>query len=216
MIRPTSPTYKTRNWPAMRSAASRQTVPTTPANATTRSRTAARMPSSRPQEREALEDDHCRSRGAQRGPAGIDVSGPRIVATMERIPPPEPRRDMSRARERSGGSFSRRLDALCETAGPAADGAGLRPPGRRAPGPHRRPEWLHRPRHTRHRDRRISLSGERGGSAVSRCANRSPDTTPGRLRPPRVPIRLPRVPSAAESSASQRHTVEFFAEPSAY
>ena len=48
--------------------------------------------------------DHCRSRGAQRGPAGIEVSGPRTVATMERIPPPEPRRDE---------------DALCETAGPA-------------------------------------------------------------------------------------------------
>ena len=33
---------------------------------------------------------------------------------MERIPPPKPRRDVRRIRKRSGGSFSRRSDALCE------------------------------------------------------------------------------------------------------
>ena len=33
---------------------------------------------------------------------------------MERLSPPKPRRNMRRIRKRSGGSFSRRLDALCE------------------------------------------------------------------------------------------------------
>jgi hypothetical protein len=50
---------------------------------------------------------------------------------MEPVPPPKPRRDQ---------------DALHATAGPAAHGTGLRPPGRRPPGPHRRPERLHRAR----------------------------------------------------------------------
>jgi hypothetical protein len=84
--------------------------------------------------REALEDHHRRSRGAKRGPARGEIPWPRTLATMERIPPPEPRRDE---------------DALCETAGPAAHGTGLRPSGRRTPGPHRRSERLHRARHIR-------------------------------------------------------------------
>ncbi|SDF61196.1 hypothetical protein SAMN04488105_13521, partial [Salipiger thiooxidans] len=69
----------------------------------------------------------------RRGPARREIPRPGPLATMERIPPPEPRRDQ---------------DALCETAGPAAHGTGLRPTGRRAPSPHRRPERLHRARHT--------------------------------------------------------------------
>ncbi|SLN56798.1 Transposase DDE domain protein [Falsiruegeria litorea R37] len=77
---------------------------------------------------------------------------------MERIPPPKPRRNE---------------DALCQTAGPAAHGAGLRPTGRRAPGPHRRPERLHRARHTRHGSCEISPSGERGTSAFSRFVQQS-------------------------------------------
>lgn len=36
------------------------------------------------------------------------------LATMKRPSPPKPRRDMRRIRKRSGGSFSRRLDALRE------------------------------------------------------------------------------------------------------
>ncbi len=63
----------------------------------------------------------------------------------KRIPPPEPRRDH---------------DALHETAGPAAHGAGLRPPGRRTPGPHSCPERLHCARHTYHTSRGMSLAGK--------------------------------------------------------
>ena len=70
-----------------------------------------------PQECEAVEDRHCRSHGPKRSPARREISRPRALATMERLSPREPRRDMRRIRKRSGGSFSRRLDALCETAG---------------------------------------------------------------------------------------------------
>ena len=84
---------------------------------------------------------------------------PRALATMERIPPPKPRRDK---------------DALYQVAGPAAHGTGLRPTGRRTPGPHRRPERLHRARNTRHGSCGISPSGERGTSALSRFVHQSP------------------------------------------
>ncbi len=43
-----------------------------------------------PQECEAVEDGHCRSHGPKRSPARREISGPRALATMERIPPPEP------------------------------------------------------------------------------------------------------------------------------
>ena len=110
-----------------------------------------------PQEREALEDHHRRGAhhclltnggqrlAAKRGPARGEIPGPRALATMERIPPPKPRRDK---------------DALCEVAGAAPYGAGLRPSARRTPGPHRRPERLHRPRHTRHGSCGIGPSGK--------------------------------------------------------
>lgn len=78
---------------------------------------------------------------------------------MERVPPPEPRRDK---------------DALRETAGPAAHGTGLRPSGRRTPSPHRRTERLHRARHPCHRGRGISPSGERGTLTISRFVQQSP------------------------------------------
>ena len=86
---------------------------------------------------------------------------------MERIPPPEPRRNMRRIRKRSGGSFSRRLDALRETAGSAPHGAGLRPSGCGVPGSCRRPERLHRARHPCHKGLGIGLSGNRGIPVVS-------------------------------------------------
>lgn len=105
------------------------------------------------QERKTVENHHRRSRGAQRGLARIQIPGPRPVPTMEWLSPSEPRRDK---------------DALRKTAGPAADGAGLRSTGRRAPAPHRRPERLHRARHTRHASRRMSPSGERGASVITR------------------------------------------------
>ena len=70
-----------------------------------------------------------------------------------RLSPPEPHRNQ---------------DALCDVAGPTTGHAGLRPSGRRAPGPRCRPERLHRTRHTRNSSRGMTLSGERGGPPVTR------------------------------------------------
>src|SRR5690606_10178677 len=89
----------------------------------------------------------------------IEIPRSCSLATMERIPPPKPRRNE---------------DALCETAGAAPHGAGLRPTGRGASGPYRRSERLHRARHPCHRARGISLSGERGTPAISRFVQQSP------------------------------------------
>ena len=96
---------------------------------------------------------------AQRGPSGIEISGPCTLATMERIPPPKSRRNQ---------------DALCETARPAPHGAGLRPSGGRVPGSCGRSERLHCARHPRHTGHGISLSGRRGSPAVSRFLQQSP------------------------------------------
>jgi len=54
-----------------------------------------------------------------------------------------------------------------ETARPAAHGTGLRPQGCRDPGPHRRPDQLHRARHPGHGGRGISLSGEGATSPIT-------------------------------------------------
>ncbi len=69
---------------------------------------------------------------ALRGTAGIKIPRPCPLARMERISPPKPRRDIRRIGKRSGGSFHRRPDALCETARAAPQGTRLRPKGRRA------------------------------------------------------------------------------------
>ncbi len=95
--------------------------------------------------------------------------GRALLATMERIPPPKPRRDE---------------EALRETAGPATHGTGLRPPGRRPSGPHRRPERLHRARHPCHRALRISPSGEGGNLGdQSICATEPIELGTGCQRP---------------------------------
>jgi hypothetical protein len=60
---------------------------------------------------------------------------PDDLATMERLSPPEPRRDK---------------DALRQTTGPTPGRPGLRPSGCRVPNPCGRPERLHSARHTRH------------------------------------------------------------------
>jgi transposase len=60
---------------------------------------------------EAVEDRHRRCRGQKRSTAGIEIPRPSDLAKLERIPPTKPRRNQ---------------DALYETAGPAAHGAGLR------------------------------------------------------------------------------------------
>lgn len=113
-----------------------------------------------------MEDRHRRGRGAQRGPARCEIPWPRALATMEWIPPPEPRRDE---------------DALRETVGATPHGEGLRSPGCRTSGPYCRPERLHCARHTRHRSYGMSLSGERGPTAIrpSVQQSRCPRSTPG-------------------------------------
>jgi hypothetical protein len=78
---------------------------------------------------------------------------------MERIAPPKPRRDK---------------DALCQIAGSAPHGPGLRPPGRRVQGSCGCAERLHRARHPRHEGRGISLPGDRASPAISRFVQQSP------------------------------------------
>ncbi len=67
------------------------------------------------QEREAMEDRHRRRNCPQRSAAGIQIPRARFVAAIERLSPPEPRRNEN---------------ALSETLGPTPHGAGLRSPGR--------------------------------------------------------------------------------------
>ncbi len=102
---------------------------------------------------------------AQRGPAGIEIPGPRALATMARLPPQKPRRNQ---------------DALCETAGSAPHGGSVSASNRRrhdaSPSTARsrrsrsggRPERLHRAWHPRHEGRRIGLSGKKGSPTVNR------------------------------------------------
>jgi hypothetical protein len=96
--------------------------------------------------------------------------------------PPKPRRNMSRARKRSGGSFSRRLGALCETAGAASDGAGRRPTYRRNSGSHRFPGWLHRSRHFCHESCGVTLHWEKGNHRHQPSGAKEPPL-PRRLLP---------------------------------
>jgi hypothetical protein len=105
-----------------------------------------------------MEDRHYWRGRPKRGPSRIKIPRPCPVATMERIPPPKPRRNE---------------DALYETAGSAAHGAGLRPPSRGASGPYRRAQPLYGARHTRHGSCGISPSGERGNSAFNRFVQQS-------------------------------------------
>jgi len=62
---------------------------------------------------------------------------------------------------------------LREAAGAEPHGTRFRSPGCRTPDPRRRPERLHRARHTRHRVRGISASGERGGPRLTHFAQQS-------------------------------------------
>ena len=153
--RPCCRNFWTRSRPIKRSPASPPMAPSTPASAMTPSmpaiaaRAAARDHTA-PQERQTMEALYRRGCRPQRSPARITPRRSNHLATMEPLSPPEPRRNLSRARKRSGGSFSRRMDALCQTARPASGCAGLRPSGRRVPDPRGNPERLHRARHTRH------------------------------------------------------------------
>lgn len=156
-----------------RSAASPPTVHTTHVNATKPSLTVLHMPSSPP----ARTPNHGKPSPLERSPetrpcahqdtSAVPCSAPtranalRCPAErwMEWVLPPKPRRNE---------------DALCQTTGPATLGAGLRPTGRRDPGPHRRPEWVYRARHTRHGSCRISHAGESVTSTFTRFVQQSP------------------------------------------
>ena len=132
------------------------------------------------QECEALNDHHLRSRGSKRGPARIEIPRPRALAAMERIPPPNSRRDEN---------------TLCRTVGPAAHDPGIRPSGRRTAAPHRCPERIYRARRTRHGSRRIGSFGERGASATDRSAQQSVSR-----------VELPEYPRMDGQVASIHHT----------
>jgi len=86
------------------------------------------------------------------------------LATMERLPPPEPCRDEN---------------ALCKTAGSAPHGAGLRPPGRGVPGSCCCAEQLHRARHPGYEGRRIGRSRDSGSPTVSRFVQQNPQHRKG-------------------------------------
>jgi len=152
------PICSARSRRTRRLAASRQTAPTTRASAMMQSRVAAPMPSSHPAKMRSHGRPSRRCRPAKQGPAGLQIPRPGPLATMERIPPPEPRRNE---------------DALCQTAGPDAHGAGLRPSSCRTPGPYCCAERPHRARHPCHRGRGIGPSGERGTPTISRFVQQS-------------------------------------------
>ena len=120
------------------------------------------------QERPTPEAHECRGHRSQSGGRCIAIPGPRLVATMERIPPSQPRRNKN---------------ALCETDGTKPHGEGLRPAGRGDPNQDRRPQSLHRSWHTRHQARRIDPSGQRENITVSRLVKQSLSDT--RKRPAR-------------------------------
>lgn len=88
----------------------------------------------------------------------VQIPLPCPVATMEWVPPPKSRRD---------------VDAVCETAGPAAHRKGLRPTCRLNPSQHRRPERLNRARNPGHRGRGISLSRAGVTSTIIRFVQQS-------------------------------------------
>lgn len=88
----------------------------------------------------------------------IPLSWKGIVATLERIPPPKPRRDQ---------------DELHQASRPILDVERLRQAGRRNTGLYRRPKPLHRSWQTRHRGRRINPFGERGSSILNRFMQQS-------------------------------------------
>lgn len=120
-------------WGARRSAASRQTVPAARASAMPPMPGVALMPSilstgtpgrGRPPGLRAR-NEPCAQSNAQAGRAG-DQGADAIAGAARRC---------AEDRKRSGGSLFRQPDAVREAAGPAAHGAGFRPPGRRDPGP---------------------------------------------------------------------------------
>jgi len=135
------------------------------------------------QECQTLEDRHRRRGRTKRSIAGIEIPGSCPLATMERLPPPKPRRNE---------------DALCETAGAAPHGTGLRPTGHGASGPHRRSERLHCARHPCHRAGGISLSGKGEPRPLANLCNRAPRNHQPQLRCGRRAMILAAGPAGAQ------------------
>jgi hypothetical protein len=111
-----------------------------------------------PQERQDLETRHRWRDCAKPSAAGIEIPRPDDLAEMERIPPP---------------TSGRNQDALHEASRTTPHGPRPRPSGRRTPGPHRRHERLHRPRHTCHGSHGTGPSGERRSLTATRFAQQS-------------------------------------------
>jgi len=110
------------------------------------------------QEFAALEANHSGRNRAKRSREGLQISRTCLVAKVDRLSPPKPRRDENELRQ---------------TPRPRSHGARLRPAGCRAPSPDRGAQSLHRPWHTYHRARRISPSGERGSPLKPRFVQQS-------------------------------------------
>ena len=142
-----------------------------------RSRCPCRHPA--PQERQAMEDGHSRRSRPKRSPVHFKTPRPCSVTILLG---PSLRAALlgsgwrgyhrrSRVETKPLRTFPleilcRSVDASCQTTGPAAHDAVLRPTGRRTSGPHGSPERRHRTRHTRQASCGISLPREKGTSAL--------------------------------------------------
>ncbi len=141
----------TRSRPLRRSAAPRQTAPTTPARVTMPSLTAGPCRDTAPQDRRTPTRRPLRVMRpfGQRNALGGHFGETRADTTAEVAP-------------------GRDEDALLETAGPTADGAATRRSGRRTSASRGRSARLHRTRHSRPRGRGIRVSGNRGAMPATR------------------------------------------------
>ena len=139
-------------------------------------RTGCRRRHTTAQERKALEGRHRRRGRTQRGAPGVEIPRPSALATMERLSPPKPRRHQNatsvkllgqrRIRRLMARDFNRQVaEFQVRVIRGLSRSDGIRP---------LIPERLHSPRHTRHKGRGMTLSGERGTPASSRFGQMSP------------------------------------------
>lgn len=105
------------------------------------------------QECQVMEARYTRGQSTQRSRPTLKVSGPRIVATDDRISPQKPRRNE---------------DALCENTRSASLGARLRSPGCADLNPCCDPQRLHSSWYTAYRNPRLNPSWVRGRSTSGR------------------------------------------------
>jgi hypothetical protein len=124
-----------------------------------------------PKECQAMATRYIWSQSAKRRSSIRDISGPRIVATGDRVSPQKPRRNNPLGR--CCTIPCRAVDALCEITRSASLGARLRPPGCGDPNPCHDPQRLHSSWYTAYRDPRLNQSGVRGSPASSRFVQQS-------------------------------------------